>query len=63
MVLATKGLRPTCRRHRLRRRHARQPLTVPPPSHWGGIYFTFNLGYGFGTSNWSDPSDPGGDDW
>jgi outer membrane immunogenic protein len=36
---------------------------VPPPSpvyNWGGVYFGFNLGYGFGTSNWSDPSDPGG---
>jgi len=36
---------------------------VPPPSpvyNWGGVYFGFNLGLGFGTSNWSDPSDPGG---
>jgi len=36
---------------------------VPPASpvyNWGGIYFGFNLGYGFGTSNWSDPLDPGG---
>jgi outer membrane immunogenic protein len=38
---------------------------VPPPSpvyNWGGIYFGFNLGYGFGTSNWSDSSDPRWDD-
>jgi len=36
---------------------------VPPVSpvyNWGGVYFGFNLGYGFGTSNWSDPLDPGG---
>jgi len=34
---------------------------VPSPSpvyNWGGIYFGFNLGYGFGTSIWSDPSIP-----
>jgi outer membrane immunogenic protein len=36
---------------------------VPPVSpvyNWGGLYFGFNLGYGFGTSNWVDPNDPGG---
>jgi outer membrane immunogenic protein len=36
---------------------------VPPVSpvyNWGGIYFGFNLGYGFGTSNLTDPTDPGG---
>jgi outer membrane immunogenic protein len=32
---------------------------VPPVSpvyNWGGIYFGFNVGYGFGTSNWTDPN-------
>jgi outer membrane immunogenic protein len=33
---------------------------VAPVYNWGGIYFGFNLGYGFGTSNWTDPNDPGG---
>jgi outer membrane immunogenic protein len=36
---------------------------IPPVStvyNWGGLYFGFNLGYGFGTSNWVDPHDPGG---
>jgi opacity protein-like surface antigen len=36
---------------------------VPPPSpiyNWGGIYFGFNLGYGFGTSKWTDPHEPPG---
>jgi outer membrane immunogenic protein len=31
---------------------------IPPPSpvyNWGGLYFGFNAGYGFGTSNWTDP--------
>ncbi len=36
---------------------------IPPASpvyNWGGLYFGFNAGYGFGTSNWVDPSDIGG---
>lgn len=36
---------------------------IPPPPpvyNWGGLYIGFNAGYGFGTSNWTDPSDPGG---
>jgi outer membrane immunogenic protein len=33
---------------------------ITPAYNWGGIYFGFNLGYGFGTSNWTDPNDPGG---
>jgi len=28
---------------------------VSPVYNWGGLYFGFNLGFGFGTSNWSDP--------
>jgi outer membrane immunogenic protein len=45
------------------------PAPVPPPHapaayvpavtqvyNWGGVYFGFNLGYGFGTSQWSDPA-------
>jgi hypothetical protein len=34
---------------------------IPPPSpvyNWGGLYFGFNAGYAFGTSNWVDPDDP-----
>ena len=42
----------------------RAPAAYAPPVvavyNWGGIYFGFNLGYGFGTSNWSDPTDLGG---
>jgi outer membrane immunogenic protein len=39
---------------------ARAPATYIPPAvaavyNWGGVYFGFNLGVGFGTSNWSDP--------
>ena len=39
---------------------ARAPAAYIPPAvaavyNWGGIYFGFNLGFGFGTSNWSDP--------
>jgi outer membrane immunogenic protein len=34
---------------------------ITPVYNWGGIYFGFNLGYGFGTSNWTDPNDPGGE--
>jgi outer membrane immunogenic protein len=33
---------------------------IPQIYNWGGVYFGFNLGYGFGTSNWTDPNDPGG---
>lgn len=29
---------------------------ITPVYNWGGIYFGFNLGYGFGTSNWTDPN-------
>jgi hypothetical protein len=52
---------PLISRHRARRQHHRapQPLNVPaitPAYNWGGIYFGFNLGYGFGTSNWTDPN-------
>ena len=36
------------------------PPAPPPVYNWGGLYFGFNLGYGFGTSNWVDPNDPGG---
>jgi outer membrane immunogenic protein len=34
---------------------------IPPASpvyNWGGLYFGFNAGYGFGTSNWTDPNEP-----
>ena len=36
---------------------------VPPISpvyNWGGVYFGFNLGYGFGTSKWTDLHEPPG---
>jgi outer membrane immunogenic protein len=33
---------------------------VSPVYNWGGLYFGLNLGYGFGNSQWSDPTDPGG---
>ena len=34
---------------------------VSPVYNWGGLYFFgLDLGYGFGTSSWSDPTDPGG---
>jgi outer membrane immunogenic protein len=36
------------------------PPPVSPVYNWGGVYFGFNLGYGFGTSNWVDATDPGG---
>ena len=29
---------------------------ITPVYNWGGIYFGFNLGYGFGISNWTDPN-------
>ena len=37
---------------------ARAPAVYIPPAvaavyNWGGIYCGFNLGFGFGTSNWS----------
>jgi outer membrane immunogenic protein len=31
---------------------------VSPVYNWGGLYFGFNAGYGFGTSNWSDSNEP-----
>ena len=31
------------------------PPAVAAVYNWGGIYCGFNLGFGFGTSNWSDP--------
>jgi hypothetical protein len=31
------------------------PPAVAAVYNWGGVYFGFNLGFGFGTSNWSDP--------
>jgi outer membrane immunogenic protein len=38
----------------------RAPAAYIPPItqiyNWGGIYFGFNLGYGFGNSTWSDPA-------
>jgi outer membrane immunogenic protein len=49
-------LRSCRRRPALRRR-------IPPVSpvyNWGGVYFGFNLGYGFGTSKWTDPHEPPG---
>jgi len=33
---------------------------VSPVYNWGGIYFGFNVGYGFGTSKWTDPNEPPG---
>jgi outer membrane immunogenic protein len=36
---------------------------IPPASpvyNWGGIYFGFNLGYGFGTSDWADSNNASG---
>ncbi len=30
--------------------------TVAPVYNWGGIYFGGNAGYGFGSSEWSDPN-------
>jgi outer membrane immunogenic protein len=32
--------------------------TVAPVYNWGGIYFGGNAGYGFGSSEWSDPNNP-----
>jgi len=37
----------------------RAPAAYVPPVaaiyNWGGVYFGFNLGFGFGTSSWNDP--------
>jgi len=37
----------------------RPPAAYVPPVaaiyNWGGVYFGFNLGFGFGTSSWNDP--------
>jgi outer membrane immunogenic protein len=33
---------------------------VAPVYNWGGIYVGINGGYGFGSSNWTDPSNPVG---
>jgi outer membrane immunogenic protein len=33
---------------------------VSPVYNWGGIYFGFNVGYGFGTSAWSDANNASG---
>lgn len=37
----------------------RAPAAYFPPVaaiyNWGGVYFGFNLGFGFGTSSWNDP--------
>jgi opacity protein-like surface antigen len=42
----------------------RTPAAYVPPVlpvyNWGGLYFGFNVGYGFGKSNWVDAQDPGG---
>ena len=44
----------------------RTPAAYVPPVlpvyNWGGLYFGFNVGYGFGKSNWVDAQDPGGPD-
>jgi outer membrane immunogenic protein len=34
--------------------------TVAPVYNWGGIYFGANGGYGFGTSDWTDPNNISG---
>jgi len=45
-------------------REPRAPAAYVPPIspvyNWGGVYFGFNLGYGFGTSKWTDPHEPPG---
>jgi outer membrane immunogenic protein len=35
------------------------PTTVPVYN-WGGIYYGINGGYGFGTTQWTDPANPSG---
>jgi len=32
---------------------------ISPAGNWGGLYIGLNGGYGFGSSNWSDPNNPG----
>lgn len=36
------------------------PAVVAQVYNWGGFYFGANAGYGFGTSNWTDPSNHSG---
>jgi outer membrane immunogenic protein len=33
--------------------------TITPNYTWGGLYIGLNGGYAFGTSNWTDPNNPG----
>jgi outer membrane immunogenic protein len=43
----------------------RTPVAYVPPVtpvyNWGGFYLGLNMGYGFGTTNWIDSDDPGGE--
>ena len=36
------------------------PAVVAQVYNWGGFYFGANAGYGFGTSNWTDPNNNSG---
>jgi outer membrane immunogenic protein len=36
------------------------PAVVAQVYNWGGFYFGANAGYGFGTSNWTDPNNHSG---